>query len=74
MAKTHVKIGDKVKVISGSAKGAEGEVTAINANKQQVIVAGAKTITKTVRKTENQEGALQKIDGPVHLSNVKKID
>ena len=75
MAKAHVKVGDKVVVTTGSAKGKEGTVISINSAKQQVIVEGAKQITKAVRPTqEGQEGGLQKIDGPVHISNVKKVD
>lgn len=72
MAKTHVKVGDKVKVIAGSAKGAEGTITAINANKGVVVVEGAKQITKAVRPSEGNEGGLIKIDGPINISNVKK--
>ena len=75
MAKTHVKIGDKVRVISGSAKGKEGTVVSINAKKEQVVVEGAKQYTKAVRPTkEGEEGGLQKLDASVHLSNVKKVD
>ena len=73
MSKTHVKIGDKVKVTSGSARGKEGKVLSINEKKQQVVVEGAKQMTKAVRQTEQAEGGLLKLDKPVHISNVKKV-
>ncbi|MDB9741692.1 50S ribosomal protein L24 [Akkermansiaceae bacterium] len=72
--KTHVRIGDNVKVIAGSAKGQEGKVLSINAAKQQVLVEGAKQMTKAVRPTEQAEGGLLKVDKPIHISNVKKQD
>lgn len=73
MSKTHVKIGDTVKVTSGSARGKEGKVLSINEKKQQVVVEGAKQMTKAVRQTEQAEGGLLKLDKPVHISNVKKV-
>lgn len=73
MTKTHVKIGDKVVITSGSAKGKEGAIVSINAKKQQVVVEGAKEMTKAVRPTEQSEGGLLKIPAPVHISNVKKL-
>ena len=72
--KTHVKKGDEVVVISGNAKGKTGKVLAVNAAKQQVIVEGARSMTKAVRRSEaNPEGGLIQKDGPIHLSNVKKL-
>ena len=71
--KTHVTVGDTVEVIAGGAKGAKGQVTSINAVKGTCVVAGARTIKKTLKKSEqNPEGGITEIDGPVHLSNVKK--
>lgn len=77
MAKTHVKIGDKVVVTVGAegVKGATGTVTAINAKKQTVTVEGVKPITKAVKpQSEQDQGGLVKIDRPIHISNVKKVD
>jgi large subunit ribosomal protein L24 len=71
--KTHVKKGDNVTVIAGNHKGKSGKVLSINAGKQQVIVEGVRKIKKAVRPTqEDQEGGIKELDGPVHLSNVKK--
>jgi large subunit ribosomal protein L24 len=75
MAKSNIKVGDKVLITTGSAKGSEGSVVSINTKKQQVVVEGGKQMTKAVRPTkEGTEGGLQKLNAPVHISNVKKID
>ncbi|GAA5497113.1 LSU ribosomal protein L24P [Rubritalea squalenifaciens DSM 18772] len=71
----HVKKGDTVKVISGGHKGKTGTVTSVNVAKQQVIVEGVRKIKKAVRRSEqNQEGGIVEMDGPIHISNVKKVD
>jgi len=74
MAKAHVKVGDKVEITTGKFKGTQGTVLSINTAKQQVVVEGGRQITKAVRPTqEGQQGGLEKMDGPVHISNVKKV-
>ena len=71
--KTHVRPGDEVVVISGNHKGKQGTVTSINVKKQQVIVEGVRKIKKAIKPTqEDQEGGIQELDGPIHISNVKK--
>ncbi|MGJ8656453.1 MAG: 50S ribosomal protein L24 [Akkermansiaceae bacterium] len=71
--KTHVKKGDNVTVIAGGHKGKSGTVLSVNAAKQQVIVEGVRKIKKAVKPTqENQEGGIEELDGPIHISNVKK--
>ena len=73
MKNTHVKKGDYVIVISGGHKGKSGTVLSVNAAKQQVIVEGVRKIKKAVKPTqENPEGGIEKLDGPIHISNVKK--
>ncbi len=72
--KTHVQKGDTVKVIAGNHKGKEGTVLNVNAVKGQVIVEGANIIKKAIRKSEeNPDGGIQEQDGPIAISNVKKI-
>ena len=73
--KTHVKKGDEVEIITGcNHKGKRGTVLAVNAAKGTVIVEGARTLKKAVRPTEqNPEGGIQEINGPIHISNVKKV-
>jgi large subunit ribosomal protein L24 len=72
--KTHVKKGDEVEVIAGNHKGKRGKVVEIRAAKKQVVVEGARKIKKAVRKSEQYpDGGLIELDGPIHISNVKKI-
>ena len=72
--KTHVNPGDEVKVIAGNHKGKQGTVLSVNADKGQVIVEEVRKIKKAIRKTElNPDGGIEEQDGPIHISNVKKI-
>ncbi len=72
--KTHVKVGDQVKVIAGNHKGQEGRVLEVNAVKGRVIVEGVNVIKKAIRKSEeNPDGGIVEQDGPIAISNVKKI-
>lgn len=72
--KTHVKKGDEVEVIAGSHKGKRGTVLSVDAAKSQVVVEGARKIKKAVRRSEqNPDGGIVEIDGPIHISNVKKL-
>ena len=72
--KTHVKKGDDVVVISGKNKGKRGVVSSVNAKKQTVIVEGAHILKKAVKPSEaDPEGGIKEVDGPIHISNVKKV-
>jgi large subunit ribosomal protein L24 len=72
--KTHVKKGDEVEIIAGNHKGKRGTVLEIRAAKGQVIVEGARKLKKAMRKSEQYpEGGLVEIDGPIAISNVKKL-
>lgn len=74
MSKTHVKKGDEVKVIAGNHKGKQGTVLSVNAEKGQVVVEGVRIIKKAIRKSEqNPDGGIIEKDGPIHISNVKKV-
>lgn len=72
--KTHVKPGDQVVVISGNYRGEKGAVISVNAAKEQVVVEGVRKMKKGIRRSEeNPDGGIEEVDGPIHLSNVKKI-
>jgi large subunit ribosomal protein L24 len=72
--KTHVKKGDEVQIIAGAHKGKKGTVLAVDAAKGTVTVQGGRTIKKAVRRSEkNPDGGILEQDGPVHISNVKKL-
>jgi large subunit ribosomal protein L24 len=73
-AKTHVKKGDQVQVIAGNHKGKTGVVLSVNATKSQVVVDGVRPLKKAVRRSEKHpDGGIITIDGPLHISKVKKL-
>ena len=70
--KIHVKIGDQVTVISGSASGSTGEVIKINRKTGKLIVQGINFKFKHVKpNTENEIGEIKQFEAPIHHSNVK---
>ena len=72
--KTHVKKGDEVQIIAGAHKGKKGTVLSVDAEKGKVVVQGGRTIKKAVRRSEkNPDGGILEQDGPVHISNDKKL-
>jgi len=73
--KTHVKRGDTVEVIAGNHSGATGEVIRVIAEKGQVIVQGVRMVKKHQKPTRaNQDGGIIEKEGPIHISNVRKIE
>jgi len=72
--KTHVKKGDEVEVITGNHKGKRGTVLQVNAEKGRVVVEGVRPVKKATKPSEaDPTGGLKTIDGPIHISNVKKV-
>lgn len=70
--KMHVKIGDTVKVISGSHKNETGEVLKINKKSGKLIVKGINFKFKHVKpNTDNEIGEIKQFEAPIHHSNVK---
>ena len=46
----------------------------VNARNEQVIVEGVRVMKKATRRSEeNPDGGILDKDGPIHLSNVKKV-
>ena len=73
--KFHVKKGDFAKVIAGNYKGETGRVLRVLPAKDQVILEGVRKIKKHSGKTkEHPEGGIIEKDGPIHVSNVKKVE
>ncbi len=74
---THVQKGDNVSVIAGNNKGKRGTILEVRTTKKGVFVTveGVRMIKKAVRPTEeNREGGIEEMEGPIHISNVKKVD
>ena len=72
--KFHLKKGDKVAVVAGSAKGKEGVITQIIADKNSAIVEGINLIKKHVKPTQNSQGGIVELEAPIHISNLMLID
>jgi large subunit ribosomal protein L24 len=72
--KSHVKIGDLVKVITGNQKGFLGTISSIVAKKSLVVVEG---IVPRIKYTKNRQGGdpvKQEIPVFIHVSNVMLWD
>jgi large subunit ribosomal protein L24 len=74
LPKFHVKKGDKVMVIAGSAKGSEGVITEVVANKNAAFVEGVNMIKKHVKPTNNSQGGIVEKEASINLSNLMLID
>jgi large subunit ribosomal protein L24 len=73
--KLHIRKGDTVKVIAGDDKGKEGKVMEIITAKNRAIVEGVNLVTKHQKPSAGKpEGGIQKIEAPVHISNLMLID
>lgn len=71
MAKRHVKKGDEVVVLAGTARGSRGKVIEVLPAKDRVIVEGLKMMKKhTKRSQQFPEGRIVEREGTIHLSNV----
>ena len=70
-----LKRGDQVRVMAGKDKGAEGEIVAVMAEKNRVVVKDVNVAMKTQRPTqENPRGGFNEREMPIHASNVRILD
>ena len=70
-----IKVGDKVKVITGTNKGKEGKVSKVLKNENRVIVSGINMVKKHIKPGRtNETGGILETEAPIHISNVKVID
>lgn len=72
--KMKIKKGDKVVVTAGKDKGVTGEVIDVNPSERRVTVRGANIVKKHQRPTQTSPGGIQKIEKPLHVSNVALAD
>jgi large subunit ribosomal protein L24 len=72
--KLHVKVGDKVQVISGESKGQEGAITGIDRDKLRATVEGLNMIKKHVKPSANNpQGNIEEREGSIHVSNLMLV-
>ncbi|MCH4220794.1 MAG: 50S ribosomal protein L24 [Eggerthellaceae bacterium] len=70
----NIKKDDKVKVLTGKDRGAEGTVLRALPTKQRVVVEKVNMVTKAKRPSQqNPQGGLSHVEAPIHVSNVALI-
>lgn len=72
--KMKIKKGDKVVVITGKDKGKTGEVTRVILDENRVVVSGVNIMTKHAKPTQTSAGGLNRVEAPIHASNVALAD
>ena len=75
MAKMSIRKGDRVKVIRGNDRDAEGTVIRVEREKNRVVVQGV-NVRKRHRKPTAAvpEGGIVEFEAPIHASNVMLLD
>jgi len=75
MSKLHIKKNDTVYVLSGEDKGKTGKVLKVLVEKQRAIVEGVNFVKKSSKPSaKNPQGGIEKIEAPIHVSNLSLID
>ncbi|BDD03005.1 50S ribosomal protein L24 [Aureibacter tunicatorum] len=73
--KLRLKKGDTVKIIAGNDKGKTGVVQQVLTSESRVIVEGVRVVTKHIKPSAtNPQGGIEKVEAPIHVSNVMLID
>ena len=73
--KFKIKKDDEIIVIAGNNKRQKGKVKEIIVEKDRVVVEGVNMISKHVKPSAaNPQGGIEKVEGSIHISNVKLID
>ena len=70
-----LKVGDNVRVITGSNKGKEGKVLKVFRKDNKVLIDGVNIVKKHVKPNrQNETGGILEVEAPIHISNVKVQD
>ena len=66
-----IKVGDNVRVITGSNKGKEGKVLKVLRSENKVVVDGINIVKKHLKPNRtNETGGILEVEAPIHISNV----
>jgi large subunit ribosomal protein L24 len=69
-----IKVGDNVRVITGTNKGKEGKVLKIFRKDNRVVIDGINIVKKHVKPNRtNETGGILEVEAPIHISNVKVL-
>ena len=69
-----IRKGDKVKVIAGKDKGAEGIVESTDAKLNKLKIDGVNMVTRSKKPSQGKEGGIVQENRPIDISNVMLID
>ena len=69
-----IKKGDKVIVLAGKDRGAEGEVVSVMPSDNRVVVRGVNLIKKHQKQTQTEQGGIISREASIHVSNVALRD
>ena len=74
MGKIKIKTGDKVRVIAGAHKGAEGEVKQVLREDNKAIVDRVNLVKKHAKPSaQNPQGGIQEKEAPIQISNLSLL-
>ena len=69
-----IKVGDNVRVITGSNKGKEGKVLNVLRKDNRVVIDSVNIVKKHVKPNRtNESGGILEVEAPIHISNVKVL-
>ncbi|MEZ5708197.1 MAG: 50S ribosomal protein L24 [Blastomonas sp.] len=75
MGMAKIKKGDSVVVLAGKDKGQTGTVAKVMPKDGKVVVAGLNMMTRHRKPSQtNPQGGLDRIEAPLHISNVAVAD
>ena len=75
MTKLHIKKNDTVMVLAGEDKGKTGKVLKVLVEKERAIVEGVNFVNKITKPSaKNPQGGFEKVEAPIHISNLSLID
>ena len=74
MGKLKIKKGDKVRVIAGAHKGAEGTVMLVLREDNKAFVEGVNLVKKHAKPSaQNPQGGIQEKEAPIQISNLSLL-
>lgn len=71
--KLRIRKKDKVMVIAGKDRGKTGEVLRVDPEAQRVLVSKVNIVTKHKKRTQAGPGGIEKLEAPIHYSNVMLV-
>jgi len=75
MSKLHIKKNDTVMVLAGEDKGKTGKVLKVLVDKNRAVVEGINIVNKSTKpNAKNPQGGFEKVEAPIHISNLSLID